>query len=231
MKLSIIIPAFNEKETILEILRKIEIMNLGDIEKEIIIIDDGSTDGTRKILKDLEKKYKVFYHEKNKGKGSAIKNGFALATGDILLIQDADLECDPRNYPNLIKPILEKKIDVVFGSRFLGKNFRHFSFWFSLGNKILTKFSNLLTGLNITDMWTGYKVFRKEVAKELLPELEAERFEIEPELTARIAKKKYQLLEIPLLFFGQSRTKKEGKKMSWKDGIISLWYILKFSLK
>ena len=232
MQVSIVIPVFNEKNTILKTLKQVELVDLGEIDKEIIIVDDGSTDGTGEILRSLKnKKYKVIFHERNQGKGMAVRNGFAQAKGDILLIQDADLECDPQNYPLLIKPILTGQSDVVYGSRFLGNKFRHFSFWFYLGNKILTTFSNLMTGLELTDMWTGYKVFQKKVVKEILPTLEAERFEIDPELTVKIAKKKYRILEIPLSFFGRSRTKKEGKKISVKDGITALWYILKFSLK
>lgn len=231
MKLSIIIPVFNERATILEILKKVEVADVGSLQKETIIVDDGSTDGTRKVLKTLEGKYKIFYHEKNQGKGAAIRNGFRVATGDILLIQDADLECDPRNYLNLTDLIVKGEVDVVFGSRFLGKGFRHFSFWFYLGNKILTRFSNLLTGLNLTDIWTGYKVFSKRVIKEILPQLKGERFEIEPELVAMVAKNKFRVLEVPLVFFGKSRTKKEGKKIGWKDGVASIWYIIKFNLK
>jgi glycosyltransferase involved in cell wall biosynthesis len=232
MQISIIIPVFNEKNTVLEALKRVEAVDLGNIDKEIIIIDDGSTDGTREILKSLEnKKYKVIFYERNRGKGVAVRNGFAQAKGDIILIQDADLECDPQNYPALIKPIFSGQADVVYGSRFLGKKFRHFSFWFYLGNKILTSFSNLMTGLKLTDMWTGYKVFQKKVVKEILPTLEAKRFEIDPELTVKVAKKKYRVLEVPLSFFGKSRTKKEGKKITVKDGVAALWYILKFSLK
>lgn len=230
MKLSIIIPVFNEKNTILEILKRIEAVDLKDIEKEIIIVDDSSTNGTRGILKNLEEKYKIIYHQKNEGKGKAVRSGFYFATGEILLIQDADLECNPQNYPTLIKPILEGKADVVYGSRFLNKEFYHSSFWFYLGNKILTSFSNLLTGLRLTDMWTGYKVFRRETVKEILPDLTAKRFEIDPELTAIIAKRRYRVLEVPLSFFGKTRTKKEGKKINWKDGLSAIWYIIKFNL-
>lgn len=228
MKISIIIPAFNEKDTILSALERIEAVNLEDIEKEIIIVDDGSTDGTQQVLKELENRYAIVYHHKNQGKGMAIRNGFARAQGEIVLIQDADLECDPRNYPALIQPILEGKADVVFGSRFKSGTFRHFSFWFYLGNKFLTGFSNLITGLKITDMWTGYKVFRLKIIKEMLPHLKGERFEIEPELTAMVSKEKYRFLEIPLKFLGRPRTPEEGKKMNWKVGFSALWFMIKF---
>ena len=230
MKVSIIIPAFNEENTLLSALERIESVILKDIEKHIIIVDDGSTDGTRRILKDLENRYEILYHPKNQGKGRAIRNGFAKARGDIVLIQDADLECDPRNYPALIQPILDGKADVVFGSRFKSGTFRHFSFWFYLGNKFLTGFSNLITGLKITDMWTGYKVFSLKIIQEMLPHLKAERFEIEPELTAMVSKGKYRFLEIPLTYLGRPRTPEQGKKMNWKVGFKALWFILKFKL-
>ncbi len=230
MKISIIIPAFNEKDTILSALGRIEAVNLEDIEKEIIIVDDGSTDGTQQVLKDLENKYQIVYHPKNQGKGMAIRNGFAKAQGEIVLIQDADLECDPRNYPALIQPILEGKADVVFGSRFKSGTFRHFSYWFYLGNKFLTGVSNLITGLKITDMWTGYKVFKLKIIREMLPYLRAERFEIEPELTAMVSKGKYSFLEIPLAYLGRPRTPEQGKKMNWKVGFKAIWFMLKFKL-
>ena len=230
MKISIIIPAFNEKDTIHGALKRIESVDLKGVGKKIIIVDDGSTDGTRRILKELESQYEIIYHEKNQGKGMAIRNGFSKAEGEVVLIQDADLECDPRNYPVLIQPILEGRADVVFGSRFKTGEFRHFSYWFYLGNKFLTAVSNLLTGLRITDMWTGYKVFRLDVVKEILPHLKAQRFEIEPELTAVVAKGKYRFLEVPLAFLGRPRTHEEGKKMSWKVGIKAIWFMLKFKL-
>ena len=230
MRVSIIIPVFNEKDTILEAIKKVEAIDLKAFEKQIIIVDDGSEDGTCRILKNLENQYEIVYHPKNQGKGMAIRSGFSKAEGEIVLIQDADLECDPRNYPILIQPILEGRADVVYGSRFKEGAFRHFSFWFYLGNKLLTGFSNLLTGLKITDMWTGYKVFRLQVVKEILPYLKSKRFEIEPELTALVSKKKYRVLEIPLSFWGQPRTPKQGKKMSWKVGLVAIWYIIKFNL-
>lgn len=230
MKISIIVPVFNEKDTISGALKRIEAIDLRDAEKQIIIVDDGSTDGTRRILKNLEDRYEIVYHIKNQGKGMAVRNGFSKAEGEIVLIQDADLECDPRNYPILIEPILQGKADVVFGSRFKTKAFSHFSRWFYLGNKFLTVFSNLLTGLQITDMWTGFKVFKLKVVKEILPCLTARRFEIEPELTALVARRKYRFLEVPLAFWGRPRTPEEGKKMNWKVGFAAIWYMIKFKL-
>jgi len=230
MKLSIIIPIYNEKNTIFEILERVESIRLKDVEQEIILVDDGSYDGTRNILKGLEQKYRVIYHSKNMGKGMALRTGFAAASGDVVLVQDADLEYNPQNYPNLLKPILENEADVVYGSRFLNREFRHVFFLSHLANKFLTWFSNILTGFRLSDMWTGYKVFKKDVIKEILPNLTAYRFEIEPELTAWISKKKYRLKEIPLSFAGENRTIAEGKKITWKDGLYSLWYMIKFNL-
>lgn len=230
MKLSIIIPAFNEEATILESLKRVRDVELKDIEKEIIIIDDGSTDNTGKIIKKLGAFYKVISHKKNYGKGAAIKSGFEAATGDIILIQDADLECDPRNYSFLIDPILNKESDVVFGSRLQRREFKHFYYTYYLGNILSTKFSNLFNGFKITDLWTGYKVFSATVVKEILPLITSKRFEIEPELTALVAKGKYKFSEIPLHYIGHSRSKQEGKKINWKDGFLSFWYILKFNL-
>jgi len=230
MKLSIIIPVYNEKKTILDILKRVEDTQLPEIDKEIIIVDDGSSDGTREVLRGLEGKYRVIYHTQNMGKGMALRTGFGAASGDIVLVQDADLEYNPQNYPNLLKPILEDNADVVYGSRFLNREFRHVFLLSQLANKFLTCFSNVLTGFHLTDMWTGYKVFKKEVIKEILPCLTANRFEIEPELTAWISKKKYRLKEIPLSFAGENRTIAEGKKITWKDGLYSLWYMIKFNL-
>lgn len=230
MILSIIIPVYNEKNTILEILKRVEDAPLSGVEKEIIIVDDGSSDGTREVLRGLEAKYRIIYHPQNMGKGMALRTGFGAATGDIVLIQDADLEYNPQNYPNLLKPILDGQAEVVYGSRFLNREFRHVFFLSHLANKFLTWFSNILTGFHLTDMWTGYKVFKKEAIGAILPELTAKRFEIEPELTAQISKKKYRLKEIPLSFMGENRTLTEGKKITWKDGLYSLWHMIKFNL-
>jgi len=230
MKLSIIVPVYNEKNTIAEILKKVENAQLEGVEQEIIIIDDGSSDGTRDLLKGLEDKYRIIYHPKNMGKGMALRTGFRAASGDIILVQDADLEYNPQNYPGLLKPILDNEADVVYGSRFLNREFRHVFFLSHLANRFLTWFSNILTGFHLSDMWTGYKVFKKEVIKEILPHLTAYRFEIEPELTALISKKKYRLKEVTLSFKGENRTIQEGKKITWKDGVSSLWQMIKYNL-
>ena len=230
MKFSIIIPVYNEKKTILEILKRVEDVELAGVEKEIVIVDDGSSDGTRGVLRGLEAKYRVIYHERNMGKGTALRTGFGVATGHVVLVQDADLEYNPKNYPGLLKPILEDEADVVYGSRFLNREFRHVFLLSHLANKFLTWLSNVLTGFHLTDMWTGYKVFKKEAIKEILPHLTAKRFEIEPELTAWISKKKYRLKEVPLSFIGENRTITEGKKITWRDGVSSVWYMLKFNL-
>lgn len=223
-------PIFNEKNMILDVIKGVEQVDLGDIEKEIILVDDGSTDGTRDILKNLENKYKVIYHEKNRGRGAAMRTGFGTASGDIILVQDADFEFNPRNYPALIKPILEGKADVVYGSRFLNKEFRHVFLLFHFANKFITYVSNVLGGLRLTDMLTCHKVFKKEVLQEILPHLISERFELEPEITAQISKRGYRLCEVPLLFQGRLRTYKEGKKIHWRDGLILLWFTIKFNL-
>lgn len=229
MKLSIIIPIYNEKDTILEILNRVKMANVGDLEKEIILVDDGSIDGTRDVLKNLENQYKVICHPKNKGKGAALRSGFATATGDIILVQDADLEYNPNEYSKLLEPILRNDADVVYGSRFLGgESKRVLYFWHSIGNKFLTLLSNVLTNLTLTDMETGYKVFTKIVIHTILPELKSNRFEIEPEFAARIADHKFRIYEVGISYKG--RTYKEGKKINWTDGFKALWYILKYNL-
>lgn len=230
MKLSIVMPVFNEKNIISDVLKEVEQVDLGNIEKEIILVDDGSTDGTRGILKNLENKYKVIYHPKNRGRGAAMRSGFGAASGDIVLVQDADFEFNPLNYPALMKPILDDKADVVYGSRFLNKEFRHVFFLFHLANKLITYVSNVLGGLHLTDMLTGYKVFKKEAIKEILPYLTSERFELEPEITVQITKGGYRLCEVPLLFQGRLRTYEEGKKIHWMDGLVLLWFTIKFNL-
>jgi len=222
-KLSIIIPVYNEKNTILEIIKKVEEVKLKDIDKEIIIIDDFSTDGTRDILKDL-KKHKIFFHEKNIGKGRAIRTGLKNFTGDIVLFQDADLEYDPKFYEELLKPILNNETKVVYGSRMLGKH-RDMYFLHHFGNNFLTFVTNLLFRCRITDMETGYKVFRREVLDGI--NLRSERFEFEPEITAKILKRGHKIKEVPV-DFNNPRDFTEGKKITWKDGVKHFFYLIKY---
>jgi len=227
MKISIIIPCFNEINTIEKIIDKIIQQNLED--HEIIIIDDFSTDGTRKILEDKikEKVTKIIYNEKNFGKGFSIKTGINIASGDIILIQDADLEYDPSDYKKLLKPFKEGFADVVYGSRFIGSDEKRVMyFWHMVGNKILTLLSNMFTNLNLTDMEVCYKVFKADVIKKI--NLEENRFGFEPEITAKISKKKLRIYEIGVKYFG--RTYSEGKKIGWKDGFSALRCIIKYNL-
>jgi len=228
-KLSIIIPVYNEKNTILEILREIEAVDL-PLEKEVVIIDDCSTDGTRDILNNLDqKKYKIILQLKNEGKGSALKTGFLNATGDIIIIQDADLEYDPNDYKKILPPILTGRADVVYGSRFLsGEPKRVLYFWHLMANTFLTRLSDLLTGLTFTDMETCYKAFTKEVLDSFKNKLESNRFGIEPEITALVAKGKWRIYEVGISYYG--RTYEEGKKINWRDGLAAVWHIIKFSL-
>ncbi len=229
MKISIIIPIYNEKNTIREILRRIEAVDLGEIKKEIIIVDDCSTDGTREILRELADRYKIIYQEKNQGKGAAVRAGFKAATGDYLVIQDADLEYDPQDYKLLLEPMIKNGAEVVYGSRMLSQHpHRVLFFWHYLGNKFLTALSNIFTNLALTDMETGYKMFTKKVIDEILPKLKAKRFGIEPELTARVAQGGYRIYEVGISYYGRSYA--EGKKISWRDGLAAIWYVLKYNL-
>lgn len=229
MKLSIIIPIYNEKNTIAEIVSRVEKSDIGEIIKEIILVDDFSTDGTRDVLQELGKKHKVIYQDKNQGKGAALRKGFKEATGDIILIQDADLEYNPDEYHHLIKPIIEDRADVVYGSRFTGTGaHRVLYYWHHIGNRFLTTFSNIFTNLNLTDMETCYKVFKKEVIHKILPKLKSNRFGFEPEITARIAKHNHRVYEVGISYHG--RTYKEGKKINYKDGIKAIFSIIYFNL-
>ena len=223
MKLSIIIPVFNEKNTILKILKQVEDVKLNNIQKEIIIVDDFSTDGTREILKNL-KKHKVLFHEKNMGKGSALKTGYDNATGEIILNQDADLEYNPEDYNKLLEPILNNETKVIYGSRMLGKHKDMYSLHF-FGNKFLTLATNLIYNCKITDMETGYKVFTKDVIENL--NLKARRFDFEPEITAKILKRGYKIKEVPIDFVNP-RGFNEGKKITWKDGVKHFLYLFKY---
>ena len=223
--LSVVIPVFNERKTLLEILRRVIAV---PVAKEIILVDDGSTDGTREMLHLLEKEpeFRIFYHPLNRGKGAALKTGFLHAQGDIIIVQDADLEYDPEDYPRLIEPILKRQADVVYGSRFLERRSRPGGFWHSLANRILTRLSNVFTGLGLTDMETCYKVFRRDVLQAIAPRLRQQRFGIEPELTARIARGAYRVREVPIRY--DRRTYQEGKKIGWRDGVKALWCIVRY---
>ncbi len=232
MKLSIIIPVYNEKNTIHEILRRIEAVKLDGFEREIVIVDDFSTDGTREILKKLDRGYKIFCEDRNIGKGKAVKRGFEEAGGDIILIQDADLEYNPNDYPRLMEPIIDGRADVVFGSRFLNSEIRaqnkiiyRRGFIFS---RFLNLFSNFLSGFWLSDIYTCYKVFSAKAAKTIVPEIKSKRFGIDPELVSLIAKNKFRVLEIPIRY--QGRTYQEGKKINWKDGLAAIWHIIRFNL-
>jgi len=229
MKLSIIIPVFNEKNTILEIIKQVESVDL-PVVKEMVIVDDCSTDGTADILKGLDaNKYRIIFKTKNEGKGAALKDGFLRATGDIFIIQDADLEYNPQEYKKLLQPILNGRADVVYGSRLLsGEAKRVLFFWHYLGNIFLTLLSNLLTGLTLTDMETCYKAFRKEVVDSFKDKLKSKRFGIEPELTARMARGHWRVYEVGISYYG--RDYREGKKINWRDGLAAIWHIIKFNL-
>jgi len=220
--LSVIMPVYNEQETLAEILARVRAV---DLEKEIVVVDDGSTDGTRDVLREEEKKgdLKVFYHQVNKGKGAAVRTGLEHASGSFIIIQDADLEYDPCDYPKLLQPILEGQAEVVYGSRFLV--FRETMFFLqALGNKFLTLLTNLLYGTALSDMETCYKAFRAEVIKSI--PLRSRRFEFEPEITAKLLKRGYRIHEVPISY--QGREYHEGKKLTWRDGVTALWTLIKY---
>jgi glycosyltransferase involved in cell wall biosynthesis len=223
VKLSVVIPVYNEKATVREILERVRAVNLP---KEIIIVDDFSTDGTREILQELGSAddLKVVLQARNMGKGAALRAGFEAVTGDIVIIQDADLEYDPAEYPVLVQPILANKADVVYGSRFLSGPHRVLLFWHYLGNKMLTTLSNMMTDLNLTDMETCYKAFRASLLKEI--KLREDRFGFEPEFTAKIAKARCRVYEVPISYSGRDYF--EGKKIGWKDGVAAIYFIMKY---
>jgi len=226
MKLSIVVPVFNEKNTIAEILKRVEAADLG-VEKEIIIVDDFSTDGTREIIKLYEDKYKVLYHEKNYGKGRALRTGFAVASGDIIVIQDADLEYDPNDFKIMLAKMAASNAQVVYGSRRLARSYlksRHSGHIFALGGITLTWLANLLYGIKITDEPTCYKMFRADLLKSL--DLKCEHFEFCPEVTAKIAKRGVPIYEVPINYY--PRHKNEGKKINWQDFIEAVWTLLKY---
>lgn len=229
-KLSIVVPVYNEVKTINKILVAIDAAVLpAGLEKEIILVDDCSTDGTREILKTLENKYRIFYQDQNRGKGAALRFGFSKASGDFAVVQDADLEYDPQEYAILLFPLLQGQAEVVYGSRFVGeKPHRVLFFWHYVGNKALTLLSNIFTNLNLTDMETCYKAFTKEALNKILPHLSADRFNIEPDITTQIAKAKLRVYEVGISYYG--RTYEDGKKIGWKDGVSAIWAIIKFNL-
>ncbi len=245
MKLSVVIPVYNEREFIEEILRRVQAV---DIEKEIIVIDDYSTDGTREFLEEIKNTQEnnniltfrlpnlnesikidnisVILQERNYGKGAALNRGFREASGDVVVVQDADLEYKPEEYHKLLRPILEGEADVVYGSRFLGGPHRVLYFWHYVGNKFLTLLSNMFTNLNLSDMETCYKMFRREVLEDI--EIKENKFGFEPEITAKVAKGNWRIYEVPISYYG--RTYEEGKKINWKDGLKAIWYIFRYNL-
>lgn len=232
MKLSVLVPVYNEERTLEEVVRRVCAVPLP---KEIILVDDGSKDGSREILTKLKDRnergndplnqIKVFFQLENQGKGAAIKTAISHVTGDVVIVQDADLEYDPKDYPSLLEPIQDGSADVVYGTRFAGGGaHRVLFFWHSLGNRTLTLLSNMLTNLNLSDMEVGYKVFRAEALKGI--ELKSNRFGFEPEITMKLAKKRCRFYEVPISYHG--RTYEEGKKITWKDGIAALYYMIRF---
>jgi glycosyltransferase involved in cell wall biosynthesis len=228
-RLSVIVPVYNEAKTIAEVIARVQ-QSVPELDKEVIVVDDASTDGSRELLQKLAgapaAPFRLLVHEVNRGKGAVIRTGLLNVTGDIVLIQDADLEYDPRDYPSLLEPILEGRADVVFGNRFHGGPHRVLYFWHYVANRLLTLMANGLTGLNLSDMEVGYKVFRVDVLKRL--RLRANRFGFEPEITVKIAKLGCRVYEVPIRYYG--RTYEEGKKITWRDGLAAIFHIVRYRL-
>jgi glycosyltransferase involved in cell wall biosynthesis len=224
-RVSIVIPVYNERATVEELLKRVQAVAL---DKEIVVVDDGSTDGTRELLTRLggDASLRVFLQDGNRGKGAALRRGFAEARGAVILIQDADLEYDPEDYPGLLRPIDRGVADVVYGSRFLGGPHRVLFFWHYVGNRVLTTLSNVFTNLNLSDVWTCYKVFRADVLRDIT--LREDRFGFEAEITAKIARGRWRIYEVPISYHG--RTYAEGKKITWKDGIRGVWCTVRYGL-
>lgn len=224
-KLSVVIPVYNEKSTVRAVIERVLAT---PYDKEVIVVDDGSTDGTVEELRVLEPHLpvRILYQTRNRGKGAALREGFGAVTGDVVLVQDADMEYDPSEYGALLEPILQGKADVVYGTRFLGGPHRVLLFWHYVGNRALTILSNMLTNLNLTDMETGYKVFRRDVLRGLV--LGSNRFGFEPEITAKVARGGWRIYEVPISYSG--RDYEEGKKITWKDGLAALYHIVRFGL-
>jgi glycosyltransferase involved in cell wall biosynthesis len=225
MKLSVVIPVYNEEATLAEIVKRVQATSY---EKELIIVDDASKDRSREIMERLTQEYdniRVFYHDQNQGKGAALRTGFEQVTGDLVLIQDADLEYNPTDYPELLKPLERGVADVVYGSRLIGgAPHRVLFFWHYVGNKVVTTLSNMFTNLNLTDMETCYKVFKVSVIKKI--HIKSNRFGVEPELTAKIARQRCRIYEVPISYDGRDYS--EGKKITWRDGIAAVYYIIRF---
>jgi len=231
LTLSVLIPVFNECETIESIVEAVHNAPVAPVKLELVAVDDCSTDGSRELLERLHQEgriHKLHLQSENRGKGAAIRQAMGMSTGEIVIVQDADLEYDPMDWPVLLLPIMDGKADACFGSRFLGGPHRVLFFWHSVGNKLLTMFSNMLTNLNLTDMETCYKAMRGELARSIQPRLKSDRFGFEPEITARLAKAQARIFEVPISYSG--RTYAEGKKINWKDGVAAFWHILRYNL-
>ncbi len=228
MKLSIVIPVFNERDTLAQIVERVRAVKLPGVSKEIVLVDDCSSDGSRELIRDelaAAEDVTAFYHEVNLGKGAALRTGFARSTGDVVLVQDADLEYDPRDYPRLLEPIQQGRADVVYGSRFVGSgSHRVLYYWHSVGNRMLTTLSNMMTNLNLSDMESCYKVFRGDLIRSI--DIKENRFGFEPEITAKLAARQVRIFEVGISYAG--RTYEEGKKIGWRDGVRALWCILRY---